>query len=66
MSGKLPLLSLRLSDLRLQEIILLVQSIPLPEFTDQDLEVDEMDVFSVCIHYKTVVFHSFIFTIMSI
>lgn len=50
MSGNLPLLSLSLSDLRLQEIIQLVQSIPLPKVSDRDLEVEEMDVFSVGIH----------------
>lgn len=61
MSGNLPLLSLRLSDLRLQEIIQLVQSIPLPKVTDRDLEMEEIDVFSVGIHYKTVMFHSFTF-----
>lgn len=59
MSGNLPLLSLSLSDLRLQEIIQLVQSISLPEVWDEDLEVEEMDVFSVSIYYKAVMFQSF-------
>lgn len=47
MSGDLPLLSLSLSDLRLQEILQLAQSIPLPEGGDEDQEQKEMDVFSV-------------------
>lgn len=45
-SGDLPLLSLSLSDLRLQEILQLAQSIPLPEGGGEDQEL-EMDVFSV-------------------
>lgn len=45
-SGDLPLLSLSLSDLRLQEILQLAQSIPLPEDGGEDQEL-EMDVFSV-------------------
>lgn len=47
MSGDLPLLSLSLSDLRLQEILQLAQSIPLPEAGDEDQELEDMDVFSV-------------------
>lgn len=47
MSGDLPLLSLSLSDLRLQEILQLAQSIPLPEVGDEDQEIEDMDVFSV-------------------
>uniref|UniRef100_K1PWM0 Vacuolar protein sorting-associated protein 13C n=1 Tax=Magallana gigas TaxID=29159 RepID=K1PWM0_MAGGI len=46
MSGDLPLLSLSLSDLRLQEILQLAQSIPLPEAGDEDQELEDMDVFS--------------------
>lgn len=47
MSGDLPLLSLSLSDLRLQEILQLAQSIPLTEAGDEDQELEDMDVFSV-------------------
>lgn len=56
MSGNLPSLSLSLSDLRLQEIIQLVQSVPFPEVWDEDLEMEETDVFSVgiLVYYKTV------------
>lgn len=56
MSGNLPSLRLSSSDLRLKEIIQLVQSIPFPEVWDEDLEMEEMDVFSVgiLVYYKTV------------
>ena len=44
MSGELPLLSLNMSDHRLQEILVLAQSIPLPEPDPETGEKIEFDV----------------------
>ncbi|XP_078330281.1 intermembrane lipid transfer protein VPS13A-like isoform X6 [Crassostrea virginica] len=45
-SGDLPLLSVCLSDLRLQEILQLAQSIPLPETGDEEIPPQDVDLFT--------------------